>query len=90
MLSSITNFRAHLAGKRNIATLSLSLGSCCCPLLRPFLVYLAKMMVGEPEEMPAVTDCRKQLLTMDQRNSSSDLFISISGLIGKRLVVQTR
>ena len=82
--------RGHLAGKRNITTLSLSLGSCCCPLPRPFLVYLAKMMVGEPEEMPAVTDCRKQLLTMDQRNSSSDLFISISGLIGKRLVVQTR
>ena len=48
------------------------------------------MMVGEPEEMPAVTDCRKELLTMDQRNSSSDLFISISGLIGKRLVVQAK
>lgn len=35
--------------------------------------------------MMATTDCsggRKSLLTLDQRNSSSDLFISISGLIG--------
>ena len=45
------------------------------------------MMVGEPEEKSASgslskVESREQLLTMDQRNSSSDLFISISGLIG--------
>lgn len=44
-------------------------------------------MVGEPDERPAggsmtKVESREQLLTMDQRNSSTDLFISISGLIG--------
>lgn len=57
------------------------LTSSCCPLLRK----LVKMMVGEPEEMLPRTESRKGLLTMDQRNSSSDLFISISGLIGTSL-----
>lgn len=46
------------------------------------------MMVGEPDERSAPgkgmskVESREQLLTLDQRNSSSDLFISISGLIG--------
>lgn len=57
------------------------LTSSCCPLLRERV----KMMVGEPEEMLSRTESRKGLLTMDQRNSSSDLFISISGLIGTSL-----
>lgn len=35
------------------------------------------MMLGKGPEPP-----RKKLLTMDQRNSSQDIFISISGLIG--------
>ena len=46
-------------------------------------------MVGDPdqcEEGRAIcmtkVESREQLLTLDQRNSSSDLFISISGLIG--------
>lgn len=49
------------------------------------------MMVGEQEEKPQAVsngngishnESRESLLTLDQRNSSSDLFISISGLIG--------
>ena len=46
------------------------------------------MMVGDPDEREGGAICmtkvesREQLLTLDQRNSSSDLFISISGLIG--------
>ena len=49
------------------------------------------MMVGDPEDRPQAetnndnmskNESRESLLTMDQRNSSSDLFISISGLIG--------
>ena len=55
---------------------------------------LFKMMVGDHEErlgQPQATrengmsprnESRESLLTLDQRNSSSDLFISISGLIG--------
>ena len=45
-------------------------------------------MVGDPDEREGGAICmtkvesREQLLTLDQRNSSSDLFISISGLIG--------
>ena len=44
------------------------------------------MMIGDHED--SSTGCmtkvesREQLLTLDQRNSSCDLFISISGLIG--------
>lgn len=38
------------------------------------------MMVSDVENSPAHR--RKNLLTLDQRNSSNDLFISISGLIG--------
>lgn len=38
------------------------------------------MMVSDVESSPIHK--RKSLLTLDQRNSSDDLFISISGLIG--------
>ena len=38
------------------------------------------MMVSDCEGSPV--HGRKSLLTLDQKNSSSDLFISISGLIG--------
>ena len=52
------------------------------------------MMVGDHDERPGQpqaacvngisprNESRESLLTLDQRNSSSDLFISISGLIG--------
>lgn len=49
------------------------------------------MMVGNHEDRPQAkesngsmskNESRESLLTLDQRNSSSDLFISISGLIG--------
>ena len=40
------------------------------------------MMVGDDLETAKDVDSRQKLLTMDQRNSSKDLFISISGLIG--------
>ena len=52
------------------------------------------MMVGDHDErlgqpqatcgngMSSRNESRESLLTLDQRNSSSDLFISISGLIG--------
>lgn len=44
------------------------------------------MMVGDHEKSSGgcltKVESREQLLTLDQRNSSSDLFISISGLIG--------
>ena len=39
------------------------------------------MMVSDDYETPS-KQTRQSLLTMDQRNSSKDLFISISGLIG--------
>lgn len=39
------------------------------------------MMVTDQEKRSSAGE-RKGLLTLDQRNSSSDLFISISGLIG--------
>lgn len=46
-------------------------------------------MVGDPDQCEegreicmTKVESREQLLTLDQRNSSSDLFISISGLIG--------
>ena len=53
--------------------------------------FSIKMMVGDPEDRPQAetnndsmskNESRESLLTLDQRNSSSDLFISISGLIG--------
>lgn len=41
--------------------------------------YTVKMMVGDEQaaQLP-----RKSLLTLDQQNSCSDIFVSISGLIG--------
>ena len=49
---------------------------------RFFLKQVAgKMMVGgEPTETKQIQ--RKSLLTLDQQNSCSDIFVSISGLIG--------
>ena len=44
------------------------------------VVVSLEMMLGRVTEPP-----RKKLLTMDQRNSSQDIFISISGLIGKSI-----
>jgi len=45
---------------------------------RSFRCVALQMMLGRTTEPP-----RKKLLTMDQRNGSQDIFISISGLIGK-------
>ena len=39
------------------------------------------MVGGEPSEAQQVQ--RKSLLTLDQQNSSTDIFVSISGLIGR-------
>lgn len=47
------------------------------------------MMVGDQEERPTAGKLPRTqssgLLTLDQRNSSSDIFVSISGLIGRYL-----
>jgi len=43
---------------------------------------IVKMMVSDDGETPSEVQNRRSLLTMDQRNGSKDLFISISGLIG--------
>ena len=42
------------------------------------------MMVGD-EQADTQQVRRKNLLTLDQQNSSSDIFVSISGLIGQQL-----
>ena len=41
-----------------------------------------KMMVGDEQTDTSVQTRRKSLLTLDQQHSSSDIFVSISGLIG--------
>ena len=51
------------------------------------LLHSTKTMIGNVDEREGAicmtkVESREQLLTLDQRNSSSDLFISISGLIG--------
>ena len=43
------------------------------------------MVGGEPSEAQQVQ--RKSLLTLDQQNSSTDIFVSISGLIGRTALV---
>ena len=50
------------------------------------------MMVGDPEEKPMEAkpdSSRENLLTLDQHYSTSDIFVSISGLIGQFISANT-
>lgn len=59
---------------------------CLCSLALPLLFPLKrlKMMVGDEQTDTSLQVRRKSLLTLDQQHSSSDIFVSISGLIGTK------